>query len=170
MTTEAPTGAVEGGPAPRIFWPLFVAGWAVMVFGGVGLATNRIDIPIDAFARWTVGLAVAHDLLLAPLVIGVASLVLARVPPPHRAVLQGALIVTGLVVAFAWPLVGRYGIRPDDPSTQPRDYASGLAAVLAVVWLAAAALSVRVGRRRGGQEGGIRATPTPVLEEGGGPR
>lgn len=120
-------------PGSRLFWPAVAVGWAVMAVGVVGIAGEGRDVPPVAFARWTVGLVVVHDLLVAPAVILVASAVRRLVPPPWRSVLTGALVLGGVVLLFAWPYVQGWGTSSSNASIQPRDYERGLAIVLAVI-------------------------------------
>jgi hypothetical protein len=52
------------------------------------------------------------------------------------------------VALFSVPMLFGWGAQPDNPSFLPRNYAVGLALVLAVVWGLAAAMVLR--RRSGG--------------------
>ncbi len=54
--------------------------------------------------------------------------------------------MTGVVGLISWPLVRGYGRFAGNPPILPRDYGTGLAVVLGLVWivtLASAALAVR---------------------------
>lgn len=63
-------------------------------------------------------------------------------PARVRAPVEVGLIVSGVVVLFAWPFLRGYGLRPDNPSALPNDYAAGLAGVLGGVWLVCSALTL----------------------------
>ena len=68
-------------------------------------------------------------------------------PRAGRGLLFGSLVISVVVVAFSAPLLFGWGAQPDNPSFLPRNYAFGVAVVLAVVWgLAALRL---LGRRTG---------------------
>jgi hypothetical protein len=131
-----------------------VVGWGCIAVGVVGVLGEGRDVPPGAFARWVVGIGVAHDLLFVP-VVAAAGVVLAWAVPAHvRPTVTSLLLITGFVALFAAPLVAGWGRAASNPSIQPRDYTSGLAAVLGVVAVivvgsrAAAALTTTV-RRRG---------------------
>lgn len=132
---------------PKLFWPALLVGWAFIANGVRGLLENRQVAPISGFGRIFVGAAVVHDLLLAPFVLAVGTLVARLVPRAIRPAVQAGLIISGSVVLFAFPFVRGYGRVPDNPTILPRNYAQGLVLVLAVVWLAVASLAV-VGWRR----------------------
>lgn len=113
-------------------WPVVLG-----VLVGSGLATVGVVSALEEskpvlLAGWVVGLAVAHDLVVAPVVLGVGRLVRRW---PSVAV---GLLLSGVVVLFAFPFVRGYGRRADDPSALPRDYRAGLLVVLAVIWAAVA--------------------------------
>ena len=76
-------------PTPRAFWVglgigILTMGWGVRLYLQ---ATPDLDRRLD-LARWLVGLDLAHDLLLAPAVVGIGYLVSRAVPlapePPCR--------------------------------------------------------------------------------------
>ena len=93
------------------------------------------------------GLDLAHDLLLAPAVVGVGYLVSRAVPARARAAVQTALIVTGMVLLVGLlPLMGTAGTR--NPTIQPIRYGPAIAAVIAVIWVAAA-IAVLITTRQG---------------------
>ncbi len=129
------------------FWGGMVLGWAIMGFGLAGLLGDAEDTHPGDLVRWFVGGALAHDALLAPLVCAGGWLLARSVPRAVRAPVAGGLVVSAAVVLYAWPFVRGYGLRPDNPSALPLDYATGVAVVLAAVWLACGALAVRCWRR-----------------------
>jgi hypothetical protein len=118
------------GPA---FWITAAAGWALIAWGVRGALHHRVDTrPGQLLRFFATGLG-AHDLLLAPLVLG-AGLVVARcVPARWRSTVQGALVVAGPLALYAYPLVRGYGRVLHNPTSLPRNYASGLGVVIAVV-------------------------------------
>lgn len=150
--------AGDGGPAtapardyPRAFWPAVVVGWALMAVGAAGLAGwighFAGPVPWLRAGAWVVGVALVHDLVVAPLAC-LAGVVTARLlPRPYRGPVVGALLVAAVVTAVAVPGLRGWGRLAGNPSVQPLNYATGLGTVLAVV--AAGALVVAaVARRR----------------------
>ncbi len=139
------------GRTPRSFWVGLAVGLVPMAWG-VRLyldATPDLRRRVD-LAGWLVGLDLAHDLVLGPVVVGIGLLVRLLVPDRLRAVVQAALIVSGAVL-----LVGLLPLRgsasSDNPTIQPIDYGPSIAVVLLVIWATAAAaalLTTRRGRQR----------------------
>ncbi len=133
--------------AGPLFWVSAAIGWAVIAWGLRGIFEKSLDTRPGNLAKFVVGGALLHDLLVAPLVI-VAGVLLARaVPGRARAVVQGALAVSGIVALFSYPLVRAYGLVANNPTSLPRNYTAGLLVVLGVVWaVAAAAVILRLRR------------------------
>jgi len=128
-----PAAPVE--PTPRIFWVGLALGTLPMAWGlwlyleAAPDLRRRLDL-----AKWLVGLDLAHDLVLAPLVVGLGYAVTRVVPPRARAAVQAALIATGMVLLVGWlPLVG--SSETDNPTIQPLDYGPSIATVVAVIWV-----------------------------------
>lgn len=144
-TSRSDPTSEPGGPA---FWIGAVVGWGVIVAGIVGLLSQSGQTrPTDA-ARWVLGAAVLHDLVLAPIVIGIGLLLTKVAPRRWRAVVQGAFVITAMVSLFSIPFVRGYGRIANNPSLLPGNYATGLLTVLAVVWAGAAVVLVVRLRRR----------------------
>lgn len=149
-----PASAVEGVPRWRGRFLLYGVG-AVLLFIGLRGILRHADGGSDPL-RWallvTVG-AVAHDLLLVP-VVSAVGWPLRHLRPPLRAGVATGLALSGVLLVVAWPALGRYGARSDNPSVLPLDYPHGLAVALGVVWGAllvvvlVRALQLRRGRRR----------------------
>ncbi len=131
-----------GDPAGRLV-PLriaaAVAGLAMFVVAARYAAERSIDVRPSLWVKWWVAAAVIHDLVVAPIAIGVGWLVLRFAPRAAKAPVQAGLILTAIAVAVAWPALRGYGRNPSNPTYLPRDYGTGLALSLAVVWLACAA-------------------------------
>ena len=102
---------------------------------------------------WVAGGIVAHDGLLAPLVVGLglAATALSRWLRPSLVVL---LVVLGPLTLVAVPVLGRFGARPDNTTLLDRPYLAGWA-VLVGVGVVLAALSALRARRSSTRE------PTP---------
>jgi hypothetical protein len=129
------TGSRHG----RSFWVLAAIGWAVMVFGIVGTIVNENRTAPAEMAAWILGMALIHDLVLAPAVFAAGIAIRRSVSPRLRAGLQGALIATGVLVIYSFPLLRGYGRRPSNPTVQPNNYALGFAIVAATVWVVSGA-------------------------------
>ena len=138
MSSTAPRAQAAKGGA--LFWLSAVAGWVVIAVGVRGIVQNSLDTRPGNLARFVVGGALLHDLVVAPLVIVVAVGVGRAVPRRARAVVQGALVVSAVVALFSYPLVRAYGLAANNPTSLPHDYATNLLVVLGVVWAAAAVL------------------------------
>jgi hypothetical protein len=118
------------------------AGWAVIAWGLRGIFQHSLDTRPANLARFVVGGALLHDLFVAPLVI-VAGVLLARtVPRRARAVVQGALAVSGIVALFSYPLVRAYGLAANNPTSLPHNYTANLLVVLGLVWAVAAGVVI----------------------------
>ncbi|MDQ4068667.1 MAG: hypothetical protein M3203_04200 [Actinomycetota bacterium] len=131
-------------PGP-LFWISAAAGWAVIGYGLRGILENSVDTRPSQLARFVVGGALLHDLVVAPLVI-VAGVVVARtVPGRARAVVQAGLLVSGVAALFSYPLVRAYGLAANNPTSLPHNYARNLLILLGIVWaVAASALALRL--------------------------
>lgn len=144
MSSPAATD-VDGYPTgySRLFWWGLALGSVIMAVGVRGLIVNRAGVMPTNPPRWAL-LAlttnVVHDLVVVPVVLAVGWAVTRLVPQAVRAPVQGGLIASAIVVAYALPLVLRLGADPNNVSILPRDYGWGLAVLLAVIWATAAAV------------------------------
>lgn len=132
---------VESKAGP-LFWISAAAGWAVIAWGLRGVFQHSLDTRPANLARFVVGGALLHDLLVAPLVILAGVLIARAVPGRSRAVVQGALAVSGIIALFSYPLVRAYGLAANNPTSLPRNYTAGLLIVLGIVWAVAAGLVI----------------------------
>jgi len=120
---------------PFLYWPAMSIGAAVVVYGLARWAPWESSVDLDTYIRWTIGLAVLHDVAVGP-VVGVAGLALAAlIRPPYRAVVQAGVLVAASTALFAIPFVQGWGRNSND-SALPRDYGQGLAIVLGLVAVA----------------------------------
>ncbi len=143
MTDQMPD---RHGP---LFWISAALGWVVIGWGLRGALHHRIDTrPLD-LAKFFVAGAVIHDLLFAPLVL-LAGVAVGRLSPRRwRPYVQGALVVSGLLVLFTYPELRGYARRLHNPTSLPHNYATNLFVVLAAVWVVTAAVAaVAVARQR----------------------
>ena len=144
--------------AGPLFWISAVAGWAVIGFGLRGIFEKSLDTRPGNLARFVVGGALLHDLLVAPVVILLGVLLARAVPGRARAIVQAALAVTGIVALFSYPLVRAYGLAAKNPTSLPRNYTAGLLIVLGVVWAIAAGLVI-VRLRKTGPDAVVQTSP-----------
>ena len=131
----------------RAFVAGAVAGWAVIGWGVRGALRHHVDTRPPELARLLVGGVIAHDLVLVPLVLLLGWAVARLVRGRGRGPVQAALVVSGCLALFAYPLVRGYGRAARNPTSLPHDYTGNLLVVLAAVW-AATAVAVLVRRRR----------------------
>ena len=124
-------------------WAAYATGAALMAFGAAGLLSDPVDTHPAGWALWFGGGIIAHDLVIAPLVMA-AGWALRPLARPLRA----ALLVSVLVTAGALPVVLGLGRRADNPSILPLPYGRNLVFVLAAVWLVTAAVLAWTHRRR----------------------
>ena len=130
------------------FWLGFAVGWAMIAAGLVLLVTTGGFGRVVDVGLWVVGLDLVHDLAFAPVATLVAVAVVALVPRGLRAPVLAAVGASAVVLLVAWPLLGGYGRRADNPTVLPRDYTASVLVVLAVVWILATGwLAVRAARR-----------------------
>jgi hypothetical protein len=103
---------------------LLALGTTLVAVGVVELLTGG---PRDTLAAtvWLAGGVVLHDFVLAPLVVASGVLATRLVPgwagPPAVA----AAVVLGTVTLMAFPVLGRFGARPDNPTLLDRPYVAG---------------------------------------------
>lgn len=115
---------------------LYLLGAALLAFGLRGIAWNVNGWTHPTYwAPVLVLFALAHDLLLVPLVFAAASVLGRLVREPARRYLAAGLALSGVTLALAWPGLRGYGRLPDNPSVLPLDYAAGLRTVLLILWL-----------------------------------
>jgi len=137
-------GEHRAGP---LFWASAAAGWAVIAWGLRGIFVHSFDTRPSNLARFVVGGALLHDLLVAPLVVLAGVLFARTVPRRARAVVQGTLAITAIVALFSYPTVRAYGLATHNPTSLPHNYTANLLVVLGVVWaVAAGAVVVRMRR------------------------
>jgi hypothetical protein len=128
-----------GGP---LFWVSAVGGWCVIAYGVRGLLHHHVDTRPGNLATFVVGGALLHDLLFAPVILLVGVLVARMAPKRGRAVIQAALVISGVLALFSYPLLRNYARVLHNPSSLPHNYTANLAAVLGVVWAVAAIVLV----------------------------
>ncbi len=126
-----------------LFWVGVGLGWVAISFGVWSLLAKPGATHPPAVAVWVAGLALVHDLFLAPAALLVARLIHRVAPRIARGLVLGALAISGMVALYAFPVMRRFGAQPDNPSFLPRNAGAGLAVVLALVWIVAGAVLAR---------------------------
>jgi hypothetical protein len=137
VTGGGPGGIVRHRGAA--FWIGTAAGWALIAWGVRGVFLHRVDTRPGQLLRFFVTGLAGHDLLFAPVILGAGILIARVVPARWRSTLQAALVVAGTGVLYAYPLVRGYGHALNNPTSLPRNYTAGLAIVVTVVGVVAAA-------------------------------
>jgi hypothetical protein len=136
----------DGGAA---FWISAVVGWIVIILG-VRAGLNDRELKPALLAKWLVGGLVLHDAIWLIAVAATGSVIAFAIRRRLPLAIGWAVATSVMFVAIAWPFVRGYGLRADNPSVLPRNYAHGLLAYLAATWiLAMVAVVVSRRRRRG---------------------
>lgn len=133
---------LEEPPRWRYAPVLYVVGALTMVGGAVGLVLHLHRTHPVGTAIYYVGGALAHDLVIAPLVIVAGLVVRALVPSAYRPAVRGGLIVSAVLTLIALPLLLGKGKEADNPSHVPLPYGRNLLLILGVVWGVVALLCV----------------------------
>ncbi|HMM95270.1 hypothetical protein [Phycicoccus sp.] len=121
---------------------LAALGWGLTLLAGLGR-------PVLDVVVWLAGGIVAHDAVLAPVVVGLGVLAATTAPAWLRPSLVRLLLVLGPLTLVAVPVLGRFGARPDNPTLLDRPYTAGW---LVLALLAVVATVVDALRRRTVQE------------------
>jgi uncharacterized membrane protein YhdT len=128
----------------RFGFPIaLVAGWLVIAFGVRAALDDAADAHPFALLVHVVLFDLGHDLLIAPIALGVGFVIGKVVPDVARGPVRTATAATALFVLFSYPLIRRWGRRPTNSSTLPLDYGRNLTIVVAIVWVVAALVIAR---------------------------
>lgn len=125
---------------------LVTIGMLAMAYALWQLAVGGVVTSPAMSGGWLVASALAHDLVLAPVVAAAGWLLSRLAPPVVRPVVAGGLIVGGCLVLIAVPLLLDRGGQ-GNASTTPLDYPRGMLVSLAVVLVATALLATAVAVR-----------------------
>ena len=141
---DAGIGTTRNEPAGAVFWTSVGVGW-LLIGWGIWLVLSRAaeTRPLN-FATFFLGLALAHDLVLAPVVMGVGVALRRRAPAVAAGAIAAGLIASAIVVAYAIPLwLDRAAKTAQNPSFLPRDPVVGVAIVLALTWTVVGTIVLR---------------------------
>jgi hypothetical protein len=126
-----------------------VPGLAAVAYGAYGLWTSLSATALQSWAVWMVGGALLHDLVVAPIWIGLGWLAARFLPRPARGPVVVGAAVSASVALVALPFVLGYGGDEGDTSFLPRDYGVTLLVVVGVVLaITAVWAAIRVQRAR----------------------
>ena len=100
---------------------LGATGVVLVLVGVVFLSDDGVGDLVGVGA-WLVGGVVAHDAVVAPLVVVVGVLGVPRLPPTFRAPTVVGLVVLMTVTLMAVPVIGRFGAKADDHGLLNRPY------------------------------------------------
>ncbi len=134
----------------KLFLVMAAIGLTTMAYGVFGMLINSEQSRPTDWLKWFIGSLLIHDFLVAPLVVALGFVIVRWVPGRYRGLFQGALLVSGMVVVFAFPFAGRFG-STNHPSQLPNDYSAGIAILIGLTWAVAGVLFLRRWRR--GQAG-----------------
>ncbi len=143
------TGEVPARRGP-VFWISAAFGWAVIGWGVRGALHHHLDTRPTELVQFLAAGAAVHDLVLAPLVL-LAGVALGRMAPRRwRPYLQGALMVSGVLVLFSFAEVRGYARVLHNPTSLPHNYSANLILVILGVMVATAAVALvtALGQRR----------------------
>ena len=136
---------LSGEPAPMLSpyrWAWYLPGVLAVGWGGYGVLTAAMGpMPLSWAVFFALGI-IGHDVVLAPIAIGVGFLLGRLLPPVLRAPAQIALIGTGVVLLASFAYVQGRGVSSDVPSAVPFNYAARVGVLLAALWVAAAGWAV----------------------------
>ncbi len=141
-TTTDRTATARSLTAWRVV--LGVAGAGAAAYGLWLLAQEPFE-RLVAIVVWAGGAVVAHDAVIAVVVVGLGLLVATRAPGWLRVPLVRLLVVLGPLTLVAVPVLGRFGARPDNPTLLDRPYWAGYLGIVAVALVLTA---VDAARRR----------------------
>ena len=135
-------------------WLFVLPGLGAVAYGVYGLLTAGSRVPLDSWLTWFVGSALLHDLVIAPLWIGLGWLGARFLPGAARPAAVVGTAIAGLLTLIAFPFIFGGGGDPANSSFLPRDYGRNLlllvAGVLVVsaVWATVATLRARSAQDR----------------------
>ncbi|MCV2489377.1 hypothetical protein OF117_08355 [Geodermatophilus sp. YIM 151500] len=122
-------------------WLFVVPGLLAVGWGVLGVLQHPEDVPLVPWLAWFVGGVLVHDLLVAPLVAAVGTLLARLLPRPARAPVVVGLVVSALLIVLAILFVLDPG-DVDEPGFLPLDYGRNLSLLVGATLLVAAVWAV----------------------------
>ncbi len=124
-------------------------GIPIIAYGVRGVWVDSARTHPFELARWVVGGALVHDLVVVPVVLALGVAVRWVVSDDQvRRVLRFGFIVSAPLSLLAWPFIRGYGRRPAVPSLLPRNYLMGLVVYLTITWAVVACVIAWTRMRR----------------------
>jgi hypothetical protein len=123
--------------APWWRWLFVLPGMGAVLYAVYGLLTAGSRVPLGSWLTWFVGSALLHDVVIAPIWIGLGWLAARVLPAAARPAIVVGGAVAGLLALIALPFVLGVGADPANPSFLPRAYGRNLLLVDVVVLLVA---------------------------------
>jgi hypothetical protein len=115
---------------------LGVVGVGGILYGIIRIFTDSKDTKPLALVKWLIGALLLHDVIIAPVVVGIGWLLARYVPDRARAFVQGGLITGGLISTIGLLLIWRQGkSSAKSLSLLQQNYAAHLLILLAIVAL-----------------------------------
>lgn len=122
-------------------------GVALGVYGAFLLLTRASTDGLVSAGVWLAGGVLLHDVALSAVVL-LGGLAVTRVlPAPVRPPAVVALVVVGTLTVVAFPVLGRFGAREDNPTLLDRPYLGSWLVLLAIAVVAVAVAGVVRSRR-----------------------
>jgi hypothetical protein len=136
-------------------WLFLLPGSIAVGYGVWGLLGAGERVPLPAWTTWFIGSALLHDLLIAPVWIGLGWLAARLLPRPARPAAVVGAAVAGVLTLIALPFVLGPGASSDNPSFLPHDIGRNVLLIDLAVLLAAAVWGAvaTVRARRAGADG-----------------
>jgi len=133
--------ATEPDRHGAVFWTGVVVGWLVIAWGLWLVAARPPETRPINFAAFFVGLALVHDLVLAPVVMSAGAALRRRAPALAAGAVAAGLVVSSIVVVYAIPLwLDRATKTAQNPSFLSRDPVVGVVIVLTLTWIVVGAV------------------------------
>jgi hypothetical protein len=136
-------------------WLFVLPGVAAVLYGVYGLLTAGSRVPLGSWLTWFIGSALLHDVVIAPVWIGLGWLAARVLPSAARPAIVVGGAVAGFLALIALPFVLGVGADPANPSFLPRAYGRNLllvdlgVLVVAVLWATVAGRYARSAPRGG---------------------
>ena len=146
--TDTPAGQARPGDVRRSStpgpwaWLAIVAGWALMIVAVIGAIRDPLLGSSVSWIVWVLGVAVVHDAIVLPIVLGCGWLLGRFAPAVWRGPWRFALVVGAVLVLSTLPIARRWGARSDNPSILPLEVGRNLLVLLAGLALGALLASV----------------------------
>ena len=124
----------------------------VGLYGAFLLLTRASTSGMVDAGIWLGAGVVLHDFVLTAAVLVVGAVVARLLPTPVRLPAVVALVVVGSLTLVAFPVLGRFGAKDDNPTLLDRPYLGSWLVLLALTVIAVAVAGVVRARRDAGPQ------------------